>query len=121
MPAGAMFQNIKSSLLAAAASSPTPSPSTSPAVGHGDGDLDKTTKEQLLAECRNAQSQLARYKQRLADVVQAYKALQKEKLALEASRRASGEACLACTSMKVYRLRPDHIQFAHVSLAIPVL
>lgn len=110
MPLAAMFQNIKSSLLAAAATSTTPSPSTSPALGvHGDGDLDKTTKEQLLVECRNAQSQLARYKQRLADVVQAYKALQKEKQALEATRRPSGGACLA-------RRCPRHSQFVGLNV-----
>jgi uncharacterized protein (DUF3084 family) len=65
----------------------------------------------LLAACNKSQAQLQRYKQRLSDVVQAYKSLQKEKQALETSLHAitptlpdgegqvrTGRACCVCTA-----------------------
>lgn len=72
-----MFQNFKSRLNAAVSENQE----------HSDAEWD-----QLVADLQTCQGQLARYKQRLSDVVQAYKALQKEKQALEASLQALNTA-----------------------------
>lgn len=95
-----MFQNLKTrldpkGLLTAASSAETthekranPPASPSRKKPANAQNLENATKDVVLQEYYAVQNQLARYQQRLSDVVQAYKTLQKEKQTLENSLHA---------------------------------
>lgn len=102
-----MFQNFKTRLsqqlpetrAVAAPASPNQNPSPNAARRSEGRDADKEKEKDVSqGEYEVLQKQLARYKQRLGDVVQAYKTLQKEKQALEQSLQALSNAETGTTS-----------------------
>lgn len=108
-----MFQNLKTrldpkGLLTAASPTETPperrtNPPASPSKRKPASaqNLENASKDVVLQEYYALQNQLARYQQRLSDVVQAYKALQKEKQTLEQSLHALSSAAPSDTASQI--------------------